>query len=577
MEFLGHIALTGVTVQNCTAETMGSGNAYGGGIYYDGTGSVSLTNCKISGNDAQGYNGGTGVGAGEGAGGGVCVYGASGVTLASDTFKSNEAIGGSNSGGVAKGGGLFVLNSVVTPVLYNDTFTANKAIGGGGSSNGVAIGGGVFSAQTNSISGNLTLVGGSITGNEAVGGTGTAGGGVYFTSKVYALSALLNSPTISSNSGGTGTAAQFDGVAVNFTPTFPAYLSATGTLTFALPAATEGQSYSASITAGLENISSATVTDSLTSSSSLGLIFSGSGSDQLTISGTPNGTGSVTFNVVATDSLGHTQELRYTLTVNPSLQPPNFTSADNATFTAGSPGKVTVAANGFPTPTLSERISDILPGGVTFNSATGVLSGTLAAGSGGVYTLHFTAANTVGSINQTFTLTVNQPPAITSGNGTRFTIGQHNSFLVTTNGFTRPTLIESGAPSGVTFTDNGNGTATLAGTPATQGTYQFSITAQNGIGSEFAQNFTLTVNPAPPPSPPTSPPPPTSPALQVPPLLAFFDSLLSGVETVNANGTETITDSIFGFPLLVATFDQSGKLVSVDMFGIDVTFFFLLL
>jgi ELWxxDGT repeat protein len=62
--------------------------------------------------------------------------------------------------------------------------------------------------------------------------------------------------------------------------------------------------------------------------------------------------------------------------------------------------------------------------------------------------------------------------------------------------------------------------------------------------------------------------------LNVPPLLAFFDALLGGIETVNANGTETITDYLFGLPLLVATFDDSGNLVGVDLFGIDVTFLF---
>ena len=38
---------------------------------------------------------------------------------------------------------------------------------------------------------------------------------------------------------------------------------------------------------------------------------------------------------------------------------------------------------------------------------------------------------------------------------------------MTTTGFPTPTVSESGAlPGGVTFTDNGNGTATLSGTPA---------------------------------------------------------------------------------------------------------------
>ncbi len=63
--------------------------------------------------------------------------------------------------------------------------------------------------------------------------------------------------------------------------------------------------------------------------------------------------------------------------------------------------------------------------------------------------------------------------------------------------------------------------------------------------------------------------------MNIPPLLAFFDSLLGAIETVNANDTETLVDSFFGIPLLASTFDRSGKLVSVDLFGfIDVTFLF---
>jgi Putative Ig domain len=47
----------------------------------------------------------------------------------------------------------------------------------------------------------------------------------------------------------------------------------------------------------------------------------------------------------------------------------------------------------------------------------------------------------------------------------------------------------------VTFKDNGNGTATIAGTPATgtAGTYPITITANNGVGSAATQSFTLTV------------------------------------------------------------------------------------
>lgn len=83
---------------------------------------------------------------------------------------------------------------------------------------------------------------------------------------------------------------------------------------------------------------------------------------------------------------------------------------------------------------------------------------------------------------------------------------------------------------------------------------------------------------SPPPSPSPSPSPsPAPPTLHKPPLLAFLDGLFHGVETVNANGTETVVDSIFGITLFVSTYDSSGNLMSVTLFGINITILFELL
>ena len=58
-------------------------------------------------------------------------------------------------------------------------------------------------------------------------------------------------------------------------------------------------------------------------------------------------------------------------------------------------------------------------------------------------------------------------PAFTSSASTTFMAGSAGSFTVTTSGTPTPSISKTGTlPSGVTFTDNGNGTATLAGTPA---------------------------------------------------------------------------------------------------------------
>ena len=109
-------------------------------------------------------------------------------------------------------------------------------------------------------------------------------------------------------------------------------------------------------------------------------------------------------------------------------------------------------------------------------------------------------SNFNGSTSAGETHTVNQAPAITSANHATFTVGTPGSFSVTTTGFPAPALSKTGAlPSGVTFTDNGDGTGTLSGTPAagTGGTYNITFTAHNGAAPDVVQNFTLTVNQAP--------------------------------------------------------------------------------
>jgi hypothetical protein len=91
----------------------------------------------------------------------------------------------------------------------------------------------------------------------------------------------------------------------------------------------------------------------------------------------------------------------------------------------------------------------------------------------------------------------NGPPAITSGGSTTFTEGSPGSFTVTSVGSPTAAVSESGPlPTGVTFTDNGDGTASLAGDPVvgSKGVYPLTITAANGVSPDATQAFTLTVD-----------------------------------------------------------------------------------
>ena len=88
------------------------------------------------------------------------------------------------------------------------------------------------------------------------------------------------------------------------------------------------------------------------------------------------------------------------------------------------------------------------------------------------------------------------PPSITSSNSDAITQGVPDEFTVTTTGTPIPSITETGSlPTGVTFTDNGDGTASLAGTATASGTYSITISAENEAGELANQTFTFTVNP----------------------------------------------------------------------------------
>src|SRR5688572_4254534 len=121
---------------------------------------------------------------------------------------------------------------------------------------------------------------------------------------------------------------------------------------------------------------------------------------------------------------------------------------------------MTVPREGHLIPILS--ISGALPSGLSFSDlgdGTAALGGTPAGGTGGTYPLTISASNGVGQpAAQSFALTVNQAPAITSAASSLFLAGASGTFAVTSSGFPAATLSVSGSlPAGVTFTNNSNG------------------------------------------------------------------------------------------------------------------------
>jgi PKD repeat protein len=158
----------------------------------------------------------------------------------------------------------------------------------------------------------------------------------------------------------------------------------------------------------------------------------------------------------------------------------------------------TVTTTGDPAPGITR--TGQLPPGVRFadnKDGTATISGTPGRTATGVYPLTLTARNKNGTATQAFTLTVTRAPALRKIQTIRATVGTALHLTIRATGYPPPALAESGSlPPGLTFTDNGNGTAIITGTPATgsRGRYRVAITATNASGTA-ARHFTIIVSP----------------------------------------------------------------------------------
>jgi hypothetical protein len=150
-------------------------------------------------------------------------------------------------------------------------------------------------------------------------------------------------------------------------------------------------------------------------------------------------------------------------------------------------------------------------------------------------------------------------PSITSADHTTFTIGTAGTFSVTTDGITTPTITETGSlPNNVGLVDNGDGTATLSGTPAagTAGSYPITIKATNGSDTA-TQSFTLAVVKAPQAITITSTPPAHPVIGDTYPITATATSALPVSFSIDG----ATTNNSCSLVAAVVHFDHSGSCV----------------
>jgi uncharacterized protein YjiK len=215
----------------------------------------------------------------------------------------------------------------------------------------------------------------------------------------------------------------------------------------------------------------------------------------ITVTGLTNGD-SYTFAVVATNGDGSGPASAPSASVTPSnLVPLAIVAPPSIGVGAGKVLHQVITATGNPPATIT---ASNLPSWLTVKNGKAGKAATLtgkapATGGGGSFTITVAAANGIeAQAEQNITINV---LAFTSADAANFTIGQSGSFTVRTSDTpANPTLAAQRLPAGLTFTDHGDGTATISGAPTTKNakTVKVNLTATSG-GAVVKQVLTVSM------------------------------------------------------------------------------------
>jgi Putative Ig domain len=208
------------------------------------------------------------------------------------------------------------------------------------------------------------------------------------------------------------------------------------------------------------------------------------------ITGTPTADGNYTVTLRATNPAGSYFAQTTILVTLPSA--PVVTSANTASGQVGTGFSYTITGSNGPTSFSASP----LPAGLSFNTATGVISG--APSAAGTYEITLGAINAGGTGTATLTLTVAPalppPPVITSLTTASGTVGTAFTYTIVA---TNTPFMFSASPLPANLTFNWV-TGEISGTPSEAATTVVSLGASNAGGTGTA---TLTITVAAPPVP----------------------------------------------------------------------------
>ena len=264
------------------------------------------------------------------------------------------------------------------------------------------------------------------------------------------------------NISGTGTGT----VTINITTTLPSPPAiSSGTTT-----GTVGVAFSYSITA----TNSPTGYSSSTLPAGLSLNSAG------IISGIPTAAGTFTITDTATNA-GGTGTGTIIITINPAIP---IVTTNTATGIVGTAFTYMISATGTPT----SYTATPLPAGLSFNTVTGVISGTPTTA--GPTTVTITATNISGTGTGTVMITINPVIPIVTTNTATGTVGVAFTYTISATG-TPTGYTATPLPAGLSFNTT---TGVISGTPTTAGPTTVTITATN-ISGTGTGSVTITINP----------------------------------------------------------------------------------
>lgn len=469
-------AVAGGGLQNLSRATLavtggrveGNSAAGGGGIVVGDASTTTLTGVTVSGNTATSL-------------GGAGVFNAGNLSVVRSVLATNKALGANGIGGAIYSGSS-TANASTTLQVDSSTLSANQAYGGSavvvystgsGATNTATIARSTIHGNTSTsqygaieqVGRPVTITDSTITDNSAAaGGAGglaagaPAGGGVSGTVFSGNTPRACSGPIVNSGGNHAGPGDTGCGVATAADPELGPLADNGGPTPTRLPSA---------------------------SSPLLDRLTCGAGADQR---GTARPQG-------AKCDIGAVEREQAAPTVD---------GPEHVDLAVGSPADpaATVTTTGSPEPSLS---ATGVPAGLSFTDngdGTGTLSGTPAAGTGGVHTIRVTATNEAGSAHADIEVEVAEAPQLSGPTASTYTVGEPGGPDVFEQSGGHPVATistDSELPSGVGLTDNGDGTGTLAGTPApaTGGEYDVTVEGSNGVGPDATWPFGLTVNEAP--------------------------------------------------------------------------------